>query len=465
MSVNGHLVNNSHHETDSFDYICDRGDPTSREFCMTPCAEDGDTSEAGTHSLWMSYLVAKVERQGNAAINWIEGHSTIIIAAVVCISLAINFAILANRGVFFGGDSLRYVDGADRVFHHVGLVGNQRSYSGYIIFLVFLRYLHLSNVGVVTIQICLAALAGLALYELAKHLAGRMAGLLAAVLFLLNPDIFRWNLFVLTDALYIDFVILSCWAIWKASGSLLTKTLSFAIVLFASSIRPNGWPLPLIAVSYWILLPQRNRLAKLVIVAALFVSFGYGLSRMQFFVSGIENVNPLGALNNNVIVWGYPHPFAGALDSKSVDWRKLGLQVVRNPVSTMKLAGLRVAAEFLHVRPFYSRLHNIAILLFLPAIYASAVYGFVRLRNEPLVLLMSAIIFYHTLIIAAFFADWDGRFLLHIFPLVGVLSSSGVVIWRQQLIARRQQHGRDAIRVIARRHRDGSTLRNYRCVK
>jgi hypothetical protein len=407
---------------------------------MTPCAEDRGTSEAVTHSLWMSHLVAKVERQGNAAINWIEVHSTIILAAVVCTSLAINFAILANRGVFFGGDSLRYLDGADRVFHHAGLVGKQRSYSGYIIFLVFLRYLHLSSVGVAIVQVCVAAVAGLALYEVAKHLAGRMAGLLAAVLFLLNPDIFRWNLFVLTDALYIDFVILAWWAIWKASGSSLwAKALSVAVVLFASSIRPNGWPLPLIALSYWILLPQRNRLAKLVLIAALFISFGYSLGRVQFFVSGIENESPLRALNNKVIVWGYPHPFSGALDSDSVDWIKLGLGVVRNPVSTMKLAGLRVAAEFAHVRPFYSRLHNVALLLFLPAIYASAVYGFWRLRNEPLVLLMIAIVFYHTLTIATFFADWDGRFLLYIFPLIGVLSSSGAVMWCQQLIAGLQQ--------------------------
>ncbi len=34
---------------------------------MIPCAEDGDTSEAGTHSLWMSHLLAKVERHENAA--------------------------------------------------------------------------------------------------------------------------------------------------------------------------------------------------------------------------------------------------------------------------------------------------------------------------------------------------------------------------------------------------------------
>jgi len=294
----------------------------------------------------------------------------------------------------------------------------------------------LSSLGVVTVQICLAAVAGLALYELAKHLAGRTAGLLATVLFLLNPDIFRWNLFVLTDALYIDFVILACWATWKTSGSSLwTKTLAFAVVLFASSIRPNGWPLPLIAVSYWILLQLKHSLAKVVLIAALFISFGYGLSRVQFFVSGIGNESPLRALNNKVIVWGYPPASGRVVGSESVDWRKLCLYVVRNPLSTMKVAGSRVAAEFGHVHPFYSRRHNVALLLFLPAIYASAVCGFFQLRNEPLVLLMIAIILYHTLIIAAFFADGDGRFLLYFFPLIGVLSSSGAVIWRRHLKA------------------------------
>jgi hypothetical protein len=375
-------------------------------------------------------MLAKIERQENAAINWIEDHSPIVLAAVICASLAINFAILAKHGVFYGGDSPRYVDGADKVFHHVELAGKQGAYPGYIFFLVFLRWLHSSSVGIVAVQICVAAVAGLALYDLAKHLAGRMAGLLAAILFLLNPDTFRWNLFVLTDALYTDFVVLACWAVWKTSGSSLwRKTLSLALVLFASSIRPDGWPLPLIAVSYWISLQLKHILAKLVLIAALFISFGYGLSRLQLFVAE----TPLSALNNGVIIWGYPHAFAEPLGSRSLDWRRLGLYVVRNPVSTIKLASLRVAAEFGHMRPFYSRLHNIAILLFLPAIYGFALYGSYQPRNEPLVLLIVAIVLYHTLIIAAFFADWDGRFLLHFFPLIAVLSSSGAVIWHRHL--------------------------------
>jgi hypothetical protein len=257
-------------------------------------------------------MLARVAHPVNAAINWLEDRSEIVLAAIICTSLAINCAILAIHGVFSGGDTSRYVDGADRVFHHVGLVGKDGSYAGYIFFLVFLRYLHVTNVGIVTVQICIAAVATLALYDLAKHLAGRMAGLLAAVLFLLNPDIFRWNLSILTDGLYSDFVVLACWAVWKTSGnSWWRKILSFAVVLFASSIRPDGWPLPLIAVSYWISLQLQNRLAKLVVIAMLFISFGYVLSHLQLLASGIENENPLSGLSNKVVIWGYPRAFGG----------------------------------------------------------------------------------------------------------------------------------------------------------
>jgi len=104
-------------------------------------------------------------------------------------------------------------------------------------------------------------------------------------------------------------------------------------------------------------------------------------------------------------------------------------RAVRNPVRTLAVAGLRVAAEFGHVRPFYSMRHNVAILLSLPVIYIFALYGFYQLRSDSLVLLIGSVILYHTAIIAAFFADWDGRFLLHFFPLIGLLSAAGAALF------------------------------------
>ena len=92
------------------------------------------------------------------------------------------------------------MDGSDRIVHHLGLVGKQSSYLGYILFLAFLlSQLHLRTMGVAIVQIGVAAIAGITVYELGNQLAGRIAGLLSVSVFLLNPDIIRWNLFVLTE--------------------------------------------------------------------------------------------------------------------------------------------------------------------------------------------------------------------------------------------------------------------------
>lgn len=373
-------------------------------------------------------------RQSILAVNWIKRHSSLALASIICASLAINLIVLVDHGVSLGGDSPRYIDGANRILFHLTLAGKQSSYTGYILFLAFLGYLHLSAFGVTIVQIGFAVITGIAVYELAKHLAGQMSGLLATVIFLFTPDIFRWNRFILTDALYIDFVILVCWSAWKASErGFWTKTLSFAVVIFASSIRPDGWLLPLITLSYWILLEFRHRQTKLFLIMALVFVFGFGVSHIRFFVTGTGNECPVCALNDNVIIWGYPHPFEGPHDPKSLGWRYLAISVVKNPGRAMKLAISRIAVEYSGVRQYYSPRHDVAILPFLLSIYTAASYGLYRHRRDPLVLLIAAIILYHTLIIAVFFADWDGRFLDHFLPLIGVLASSGAVLWVQQI--------------------------------
>jgi hypothetical protein len=68
------------------------------------------------------------------------------------------------------------------------------------------------------------------------------------------------------------------------------------------------------------------------------------------------------------------------------------------------------------------------ILLFLPTNYASAVYESYKLQNEPLVLLMIAIVFYHPLMSAAFFCRLGRQSSSILLPAAGVLSGSGAMI-------------------------------------
>jgi hypothetical protein len=72
----------------------------------------------------------------------------------------------------------------------------------------------------------------------------------------------------------------------------------------------------------------------------------------------------------------------------------------------------RIGAFLIHFRPFLPAWRNILSLVFILPAYALAVYGFLRLRKEPLAILLAGGFLGHLLLVATTFADWDGRFLL-----------------------------------------------------
>jgi hypothetical protein len=86
----------------------------------------------------------------------------------------------------------------------------------------------------------------------------------------------------------------------------------------------------------------------------------------------------------------------------------------------------RVAAEIAHVRGHYSTAHNAAVVALLAVVYPLAIAGFARRRRRPLSLLMLAVVAGHIAIVAVTFYDYDGRYLLYVFPLIVVFASCGV---------------------------------------
>jgi hypothetical protein len=102
---------------------------------------------------------------------------------------------------------------------------------------------------------------------------------------------------------------------------------------------------------------------------------------------------------------------------------------LRHPFSTIKLMAARVAVHFAHVRPFYSRSHNAVIVLWLIPMYAAALYALARLGAAPLAVWIVAAIASQTLVVALTHAEWDGRYLAHVLPLIDTLAGAGAVLW------------------------------------
>ena len=142
-----------------------------------------------------------------------------------------------------GGDSGRYTSGADRWVSNEPLVGKQASYLGYILVLAGLRTWSLAYDWVMPVQLLFTAAAACAAFGLGRDVAGRLAGFLAALWLVENPDIAIWNRYLLTDSLYISSLVITLWA-WHRAVIRWKPVLLVAAVmllLWTMTIRPNGW--------------------------------------------------------------------------------------------------------------------------------------------------------------------------------------------------------------------------------
>ena len=103
---------------------------------------------------------------------------------------------------------------------------------------------------------------------------------------------------------------------------------------------------------------------------------------------------------------------------------------------SVHLGVLRVLTALAHVRPFYTPFHNLAVLCLMTPVYLLAVVGLIRARREPLAALVAAVVALHLLVIAITHSDWDGRCLLFVLPLIGVLAAKGLaaVRWPRKLL-------------------------------
>jgi 4-amino-4-deoxy-L-arabinose transferase-like glycosyltransferase len=295
-----------------------------------------------------------------------------------------------------------------------------------------MQALDLGLLGVVAVQVAVAALATLALYDLGTRLASRGAGLLAGALFAVNPDLLQWHYYILTDSLYISGVVLAVWSIQTAAGSARRAQLAALLVVVAAAlVRPNGWWLLPCALGYWALRAGRQRrLALALSLAALLAAVLAGAS-LPVGRNLVAWTAPDVALWRGDVIWGYPawrQPMPPGPEAER-SWLPLVEYIARYPLDVLRLAGLRVGVELSHVRPYYSARHNVLIVALLVPVYVLAICGIWSTWRAPLTGLLLAVILGHLAIVGATYADYDGRFLLYVLPLIGIFAGAGLAAW------------------------------------
>jgi 4-amino-4-deoxy-L-arabinose transferase-like glycosyltransferase len=348
---------------------------------------------------------------------------------VIVASLLMGAAAFQRYSVRFDGDTIRYVDGATHLMAGVPFQNKEASYLGYVA-VVAASLLTGSPLTLVAFQIVVAAIAAVALYSLALELFDAEVALMSAAIFIMNPDIAKRHVYVLTDSLYISFVVLATWVIHRAAAGSAYRILpAVPVTAFTALLRPNGWLLVPIAVIYvtW-RRARRPRLALMVaiLVIAAFVGVMVTLRPMKH---AVDAERPDHWLRAGIVIWGYePWKLEMPSDpSPEGGWTTGLVYVARHPVASAKLGLAHLGVELLHARPYYPIGKNALILVMYPLLYGFAAWGFVPVRSAPLARLCAVIVAAHMALVAITFADWSGRFLLYVVPLLSLFAGNGVL--------------------------------------
>jgi hypothetical protein len=359
---------------------------------------------------------------------------TVLVAA----SLLLN-GFLISRGARTGNDSAGYMAGALALLEGDASVGRPGGWFVLKSAIAASEALTGGLTGLLVLQVIVAGLACIAVFKMAEHLNGVRAGVYASVLLVADVDIARFHAYVLTDSLYTSLLAIAVLAIYWAGerGTSWRHVVALGVTGLCAAVRPNGWLVPMVALGYW-WYPAFRRRPWLVgpLAAGALAALVWVLTPAITQVIDFED--PGGYLQRGEVVADL-HTWLLRMPQEPTAM-PVADYVFRHPGETLVLALTRLAAELAHVRPVYSAAHNAVILVMVVAIYPLAAIGFWLARSQRLAQLMLATIVTQLLIVCVTGADWDGRYVLFVFPLVLGFAGCGIA-WMQTSLGRRWRYG------------------------
>lgn len=354
----------------------------------------------------------------------LDRRTIVIVGGAVATLLVAS--VLALSGPRIGSDTAVFRQAADHLLAGDGIPGKRSGYSAYVVLVALSDMTGAGDVGLVVLQILVAAVGAAAVVRLALWLGGIPAGVVSAALFASYLDVHRWHAYILSDSLFISAIPIVAVLVVLADrrGGWWQAGAAVAIVVTAL-LRPNGWLIALVAVLYLVLrrLPDtRTRIAVTLAVAAIGASL--------LFTSPVERAiayeDPAQHLRDGTVIWGEPDGWVEMPEGPGGEGvAGLVRYTFTNPAASLELGARRVGTALAQVRPYYSRSHNLLLAAQLAVIYPLAIIGAITSRRRGVTVLLVSIVGIQLAFIGLTFADYDGRFMAYVLPLVIAFAGAG----------------------------------------
>ena len=372
-------------------------------------------------------------------LEWLRTRKRTIYFVIILLSLCRFFYLnyinwtsgelcTGKGGIQYGYDAFRYLDGAERIINGQKFIEKESNYIGYILVIALVKKSGFDLSFVLIIQLLLALLAALALFDMTRSITGsKMMGLLAAGFYLINPFITQWHLFIHTESFYSSMLAISTWSIYKAVNKNNFKfyITSLIIICYTALVRPNGWCLIPIFFCAAILIHKINFKIKLISIASVFTIFVLIIIFVFSLNNKLKNENAANLLMKGEIIWGHKESRLNMpANNDSVSEYKY---ILKHPVAVAKLGITRIATELLPIhRPWNSLNFIFRFLLWMLPAYLLSLIGMVFLRKNIGVIIIMTVIILHFCIIAFTFSDQEFRFLIYVLPLIYLMGIFGL---------------------------------------
>ena len=352
------------------------------------------------------------------------------IALITLVALTGRIGYWIMQGTRTGADTSTYTSTCEVWFTEPWLLPRIINAGFTIPFCIFTELLGLSWDLWIAFQIALSTMACLLIYSIARAHLDRIAGLVAGLSMAVLWDSFQWDIYILTDSIFVFVVTVALWAVsrhyrYRTRQTYWIAWASLALVFFT---RAHGFPI----VAGWLLLdflPRGHQYRLNLIPNPLYgiavAVLGTAILLTQYFEFLTGTIFQWYA--DGLLVWDstvFQYPYDLTEHASPIAF------VVFNSHHIILITLLRFVLIFVPVLPRWSTIHNVANVGTLVPILIASFWAFVALLRSrrdlfrlwvmPLIMLL--------LVISLTHVDWDWRYRAPAAPMLSLLT--GYAGWR-----------------------------------
>ncbi|WP_242923774.1 hypothetical protein [Pontibacter liquoris] len=362
--------------------------------------------------------------------------------------LALHTVLFSIHGVRHTSDSESYLTYAAAILDNFHFAADYRlKYAGYPTFLALLFKIGFGLKGIVVVQTLLSGIATIYFYKATRLLAGNVfAPLLATFLLIGWYDLQMYHAFILTESLYISLLLLAFYLLVKAR-TVRQSLWALPLLLVVALVRPNGFIAVVAYLGYLFFgaytAAPSPRAKVILVLPVILVPLATLLLVDQYLLQEFDIVQTYA---KGEVIFGYKGLLISAdkqvlmplADASPLT--KLYLFVHDNPTYFFRMSGWRFFLFWGNVKPYFSVLHNLVVVVVLYPLYfftgAAMLKGRIRL---PLRAFVAFLLLQQAFITTVTSEDPIGRFLMSVIAFVFMFGSVGLS-WLLLKQAARKQH-------------------------